>query len=60
VDCIEMRDGAVPAAGEPGRNRARYHAHTVRLARRIDERQSALDRKKAAASPSPRPAADAP
>jgi electron transport complex protein RnfB len=60
VDCIEMRDGEVPAAREAERNRTRYHAHTARLSRRIQERQSALDLKKAAASPGARPAADAP
>ena len=65
VDCIEMHDGSVPAATEPVRNRARYLAHTARLSRRIEQRQSALDLKKAAASPAAaappaRPAADPP
>jgi electron transport complex protein RnfB len=48
VDCIEMRPAA-SAAIEPALNRARYAAHTARLADRALERQRQLDAKKAAA-----------
>jgi electron transport complex protein RnfB len=48
VDCIEMRP-AQSAAVEPALNRARYAAHTARLADRAALRQQQLDAKKAAA-----------
>jgi electron transport complex protein RnfB len=50
VDCIEMH--ALPesaVAVEPALNRARYAAHTARLANRASQRQRELDAKKAAA-----------
>ncbi len=49
VDCIEMRPAPAPL---PSRelNRARYEAHTQRLLRRAQDRQRALDTKKASAS----------
>lgn len=49
VDCIEMRPGLVPAANQPDSNRMRYETHTARLLRRAQERQRALDAKKASA-----------
>jgi electron transport complex protein RnfB len=50
VDCIEMRSEPAPVANQPDLNRARYDAHTQRLLQRAQERQKALDAKKAAAS----------
>ncbi len=50
VDCIEMRSEHPPAANQPDVNRARYDAHTHRLAQRVQERQRALGLKKAALS----------
>ncbi len=50
VDCIEMRPAPPAAANRPDLNRARYAAHTERLLRRSQERQRALDAKKATAS----------
>jgi Na+-translocating ferredoxin:NAD+ oxidoreductase subunit B len=50
VDCIEMRAAPVPAANQPDLNRARFDAHTARLLQRAEERQRALDVKKAAVS----------
>jgi electron transport complex protein RnfB len=50
VDCIEMRPAPPTAANRPDLNRARYAAHTERLSQRSQERQRALDAKKAAAS----------
>jgi electron transport complex protein RnfB len=49
VDCIEMRDESALPPNRPDLNRARYHAHLSRLQRRVQERQQALDVKKAAA-----------
>jgi electron transport complex protein RnfB len=49
VDCIEMRSSQSPLAIEPALNRARYAAHTARLANRAAQRQRQLDAKKAAA-----------
>ena len=49
VDCIEMRAAESAAVIEPALNRARYAAHTARLANRTAERQHQLDAKKAAA-----------
>jgi electron transport complex protein RnfB len=48
VDCIEMRPMA-SAANNPGLNRARFAAHSARLANRTAQRQRLLDAKKAAA-----------
>jgi electron transport complex protein RnfB len=48
VDCIEMRP-AETAAIAPALNRARYAAHTARLAERESQRRRQLDAKKAAA-----------
>lgn len=50
VDCIEMRPGPAPARDQPRLNRVRYDAHADRLQRRVQDRQRALDAKKAAAS----------
>jgi electron transport complex protein RnfB len=50
VDCIEMRSEPLPAANEPDLNRARFEAHTQRLLHGAQQRQRALDAKKAAAS----------
>jgi len=50
VDCIEMRPESVPGAHQPDLNRARYEAHSQRLRQRTEERQRALDAKKAAVS----------
>jgi len=49
VDCIEMRAAESAVAIEPALNRARYVAHTARLANRASQRQQQLDAKKAAA-----------
>jgi electron transport complex protein RnfB len=49
VDCIEMHPAESAAAIEPALNRARYVAHTVRLANRATQRQHQLDAKKNAA-----------
>jgi electron transport complex protein RnfB len=48
VDCIEMRTPSVPPVIQPALNRERFDAHTHRLQRRVQERQRALDAKKAA------------
>jgi Na+-translocating ferredoxin:NAD+ oxidoreductase subunit B len=48
VDCIEMRPAAA-AANDPPLNRARFAAHSARLANRTAQRQRLLDAKKAAA-----------
>jgi electron transport complex protein RnfB len=48
VDCIDMRP-AETAAIAPALNRARYAAHTARLAERESQRRRQLDAKKAAA-----------
>ena len=48
VDCIEMRPAPTDAAqNDPDINRARYHAHTDRLAHRSQDRMRALEAKKA-------------
>jgi electron transport complex protein RnfB len=47
VDCIELRQAL--AGPQPDLNRARYEAHTQRLAQRALERRQALDAKKAEA-----------
>jgi electron transport complex protein RnfB len=49
VDCIEMRAAAAPVVNQPAINRARYDAHTERAIQRNQERQLALNAKKAAA-----------
>ena len=48
VDCIEMRSPA-PAVNDAALNRARFAAHSARLANRAAQRQRLLDAKKAAA-----------
>jgi electron transport complex protein RnfB len=48
VDCIEMRPPPVPLVNRPVLNRERYAAHAGRLLQRTQERQRALDAKKAA------------
>jgi electron transport complex protein RnfB len=53
VDCIEMRPGPAPAFDQPARNRERYHAHSERLQRRVQERQRELAALKAAATTRP-------
>ena len=50
VDCIEMRIPTRHSVNRPEVNRERFEAHSERLVRRADERQRALDEKKAAAS----------
>jgi Na+-translocating ferredoxin:NAD+ oxidoreductase subunit B len=50
VDCIEMRAGPELAANQPDLNRARHDAHSARLLQREEERQRALDAKKAVAA----------
>jgi electron transport complex protein RnfB len=51
VDCIELRPASATALAavlpRPDLNRARYEAHTQRLAQRALERRQALDAKKA-------------
>jgi len=48
VDCIDMRPAPTRAPqNDPDLNRARYHAHTERLANRAQERMRALEAKKA-------------
>jgi electron transport complex protein RnfB len=49
VDCIVMRPAPRDIVNDPGRNRARYGAHQVRVERRRLERQRQLDAKKAVA-----------
>ena len=49
VDCIEMHPVSGPDANQPTLNRARYESHTLRIARRIAERQRELEAKKAGA-----------
>jgi electron transport complex protein RnfB len=48
VDCIEMRTPPLPPVNHPTLNRERFDAHTNRLEQRVQERQRALDAKKAA------------
>jgi Na+-translocating ferredoxin:NAD+ oxidoreductase subunit B len=48
VDCIEMRPAA-SAVNDAALNRARFAAHSARLANRTAQRQRLLDAKKAAA-----------
>ena len=48
VDCIEMRPPPTPLVNRPALNRERYAAHAGRLLQRTEERQRALDAKKAA------------
>lgn len=55
VDCIEMRMPPAPHVNDPELNRARYEAHTARLLQQVQERQRALEEKKAALSHSARP-----
>jgi electron transport complex protein RnfB len=50
VDCIEMRPPARPVVNQPALNRERFEAHSRRLLQRIEQRQRALDAKKAAVS----------
>jgi Na+-translocating ferredoxin:NAD+ oxidoreductase subunit B len=57
VDCIEMSAAPAPAANHAEANRRRYEVHTHRLSQRVEERQRALDIKKAAASQRPPEAA---
>jgi electron transport complex protein RnfB len=47
VDCIEMRPAPAGTQNDADLNRARYHAHTDRLAHRAQERMRALEAKKA-------------
>jgi electron transport complex protein RnfB len=53
VDCIEMRAGPAPAENQADLNRARYVAHTERLARHAAARQRELAAKKASAGRAP-------
>jgi electron transport complex protein RnfB len=50
VDCIEMRAAPDQATNRPTVNRARFAAHTSRLANEAAERQRQLDAKKASAA----------
>ncbi len=54
VDCIRMVDRAAvaeaPPAPEPSLNRARYHAHNARTARRAEEHAALLAARKQAAN----------
>jgi electron transport complex protein RnfB len=50
VDCIEMSTAPAPAANHADANRRRFEAHTSRLLQRVEQRQRALDIKKAAVS----------
>jgi electron transport complex protein RnfB len=54
VDCIEMRPAA-SAINDPAANRARFTAHSTRLAARAAQRQRELEAKKAAARRPPSP-----
>jgi electron transport complex protein RnfB len=47
VDCIEMRPAPAGHRNHADLNRTRYHAHTDRLAGRVQERIRALEAKKA-------------
>jgi electron transport complex protein RnfB len=60
VDCIELKEGAPPAANQSLLNRMRFDAHSARLRDQAIERQRELDLKKAAARSIPGQAPDAP
>jgi electron transport complex protein RnfB len=49
VDCIELRPAASPAAIAPALNLERFHAHTLRLAQRAEDRRRQLEVLKAMA-----------
>jgi Na+-translocating ferredoxin:NAD+ oxidoreductase subunit B len=49
VDCIEMRPAPLGVENHPAENRARFDAHSTRLARRAQMRRQQLDALKAAA-----------